>query len=282
LAESNPTLARRELAVIFRNIREQRKRTLDEVARELGVSVPQASRLDTGARGYRPQDVERLCDWYGLPESERVRLLALAEESRKRGWWQQVDLPDSYRTLIGLEQGAEAINEYNSNVVSGLLQTRPYATAVAAGSGLDITPDRAALAADIRVRRQEILSRVPPPQLWVVLDEAALARTTGGRAVMREQLERVHAAARRPHITVQVIAFDYGIHPGTENNFILLELGDTMPGVVYTEGLPEPRDSSLPSDLRQYRLIWDALRAIALDPPASLRRIEHYINRLRR
>ena len=42
--------------MIFRNVREQRKHSLDEMAHELGVSVPQASRLDTGARGYRARE----------------------------------------------------------------------------------------------------------------------------------------------------------------------------------------------------------------------------------
>ena len=226
LAESNPTLARRELAVIFRNLREQRKHTLDEMAHELGVSVPQASRLDTGARGYRAQDVERLCAWYGLADSERHHLLVLAKDNLRRGWWQQVDLPDSYRTLIGLEQAAVAINEYCSSAYPRLLQTRAYARAVATGGDIDITSDRAALAADVRMRRQAILNLSSPPKLWVVIDEAALARVAGGPAVMLDQLERLQRAVQHPAIQAASHRLPRtGIHPGNRSQLHSSRIG---------------------------------------------------------
>ena len=45
---------------------------------------------------------------------------------------------------------------------------------------------------------------------------------------MLDQLERLQRAVQHPAIKLQVIGFDYGIHPGTEANFILLELGDML------------------------------------------------------
>ena len=178
--DANPTVARRQLAVFLKRLREQRKRSLDEVAKHLGVAVSQASRLDTGARGYSPDDVGSLASWYGLSETDEASLLALAEESRKRAWWQQVDLMPSYRTLIGMEQAAESINEYTSSVIPGLLQTRDYAQAMIRASELDIRPDRVEQAVAVRMRRQQVLTRERAPQLWVVIDEAVLARVTGG------------------------------------------------------------------------------------------------------
>src|SRR5690242_3295354 len=91
--------------MILRRAREQRRRAPDDVARVLGVSLPQVSRLDSGARGYPPKDVRKLAEWYGMGAAEADRLVALAVEARKRAWWQQIPLPDGYRTLIGLEQG---------------------------------------------------------------------------------------------------------------------------------------------------------------------------------
>jgi hypothetical protein len=114
------------------------------------------------------------------------------------------------------------------------------------------------------------------------MDEAALARVTGGSVVMHDQLTHLLEAAQRPNITLQVVGFEYGMHPGIETNFILLTMGNVLPDVVYTEGVPEPTDSSLPGDLRQYRRIWDALRAIALSPRDSLQRIRQYVDRFSR
>ncbi|OLT14229.1 hypothetical protein BJF78_19715 [Pseudonocardia sp. CNS-139] len=211
--EPNPTAARRELALYFRTLREQRRYGLDQLAAYLGVSEAQASRLDKGARGLRPEDVRRLARWYQLPEPERDRLLALSSESRRRGWWQQVDLDESYRTLIGMEQAAHAINEYCGSVIPGLLQTREYAEAAGAAGALDVPRSRVDLAIEVRMRRQQVLDRDSPPLLWVVLDESALARVAGGRAAMRTQLEHLLAAADRPGVTIQVIGFEYGVHP---------------------------------------------------------------------
>ena len=86
--EPNPTVARRELAAALRRAREGHGRSLDELAAFLGVTAPQASRLDSGARGFRPDDAARLVEWYGLGPREAERLTALAHEARKRAWWQ--------------------------------------------------------------------------------------------------------------------------------------------------------------------------------------------------
>ena len=81
-AEPNPTVARRRLAVRLSRLREEHGRSLEELATFLGVAVPQASRLDTGARGFPRGQVVKLADWYGLTESDSAELLALVAESR--------------------------------------------------------------------------------------------------------------------------------------------------------------------------------------------------------
>jgi transcriptional regulator with XRE-family HTH domain len=278
--EPNPTAARRELALYFRTLREQRKYGLDALAARLGVSEAQASRLDKGDRGLSAADVRNLAEWYELPPSELPRLLALAMENRRRGWWQQVGLGRAYRTMIGLEQAADSINEYCTSVIPGLLQTRAYAHAAATASTLDLPSGRIDQAVDVRMRRQRILDRENPPSLWVVIDEAALARGAGGDGVMRAQLEHLVAASERPHITVQVIGFEYGIHPGGNSHFILLDTGGALPDLVYVEGLRGRAESDTTHDLQRYRKTWDILRALALSPRESRERIERYLARL--
>ena len=160
--EPNPTAARRELALYFRALREQRDIGLDRLADHLGVTEVQASRIDRGVRGIGADDVGRLADWYGLDDAEHRRLVALSAESRKRGWWQKVDLgeigDDSYRTLIGMEQAATAITEFASGVVPGLLQIPAYARAMAAATSIDLAPGQIDIGVDVRMRRQQILS----------------------------------------------------------------------------------------------------------------------------
>ena len=171
MVEPNPTVARRMLAVYFKDLREQRKRGLDELAATLGVAPSQASRLDTGARGFRLTDIDTLCEWYELSAPEEKRLMALAVESRGRSWWQQVPLPDSYRTLIGLERAAVAVDEYCSAVIPGLLQTPDYARAAVLSSNVHVEATVAKQAVDVRVHRQDILDRPDPPELSVVIED---------------------------------------------------------------------------------------------------------------
>jgi transcriptional regulator with XRE-family HTH domain len=278
--EPNPTVARRQLAVFFKNVRELQGHSLEALAERLGVALSQASRLDTGARGFHPKDVRLLASWYQLDAATEQSLLALAEESRKRAWWQQVDLKPAYRTLIGMEQVATSIDEYCGSAIPGLLQTRDFATAALRSGSLDVTPEQIGLAVDVRLRRQQILTRDLPPPLRVVIDEAALARVTGGSDVMRSQLEHLLEASTRPHITVQVIGFEYGIHPGGESQFILLAMPGDLPDIVYNDGLLGPSDSSAAAEVQKSRRLWQTISAIALAPPASTERIVRYLRQL--
>jgi len=280
-AEPNPTVARRRLAVRLSRLREQNGHSLEDLAKFLRVALPQASRLDTGARGVPVGQVKRLADWYGLSESERGELLELVAESRRRAWWQQVELQDSYRTLIGMEQAAESVDEYCSSVVPGLLQTYDYARAVAASSYLEPKQHQVDQAVEVRLRRQEILNRVRPPDLWVIIDESALARTTGGVDVMRAQLLHLEEMADRPRVTVQVVGFESGTHLGSMNNhFILLRMRGDIPDVLYSEAHGEPYDTSAEESISYYRRIWDMMRAVALAPDRSRARITSYLDHL--
>lgn len=282
-SEPNPTFARRRLAVRLRALREQNGRSLSDLAEHLNVSLAQASRLDTGARGFQAEHIDLLARWYGLGKAEHQLLDRLVGESRKRAWWQQIELPNSYRTLIGLEQAADSINEFGGIVLPGLLQTGEYAIAAAIGSSFDLPIEVVEQAIGVRIRRQKILERVSPPLLWVVIDEALLARTTGSEEVMADQLDHLLAMANRPRVTVQVIGFEAGTHLGGQySQFILLGMGDEAPGVVYEEGQLDPSDSDDPLVVRTYQRVWDLLRAIALDPEASRARIARYRSALNR
>lgn len=282
-AEPNPTVARRRLAVRLSRLREENGRSLEDMASFLRVAHPQASRLDTGARGFPRGQVEKLAGWYGLSTPAQVELLELVAASRRRAWWQQVELADSYRTLIGMEQAAKSINEYGSWVIPGLLQTLDYARASASGDSfpLDEAVDAIDAAPQVRVRRQRLLERAESPRLRVVIDEGVLARTIGGKAVMSAQLAHLEAMSARERIEVRVIGFEVGAYPGGSlGHYILLEMGDGLPDVVYREGLDAPDDRSDEATLGKYWRAWGQIQSKALDPYASRALIKWYRSRL--
>lgn len=56
---------------------------------------------------------------------------------------------------------------------------------------------------------------------------------------MAAQLIKILDMSALPNVSVQVLPYDAGAHPAVENNFTILELPDSTPGVVFVEGLPK-------------------------------------------
>ena len=80
-----------------------------------------------------------------------------------------------------------------------------------------------------RMTRQEILRSPKPPYLWSLIDESALRRAVGGGGVMREQLSKILEMAATSNVTMQVVPFEAGAHPGLDNTFMLLEFDSLCP-----------------------------------------------------
>ena len=194
--ENNPTLRRRQLGFLLRQLRTERGLSIDEVTERAMFSTTKLSRLETGRVGASPRDIRDLCIVYGITDSaERDRLMTLAREGKQRAWWQQFDLP--YATYVGLEAEATSISQYESDIVPGLLQVDGYARAIfeSGDPPLDISAIEGRIEA--RKRRQALLDRDDAPLLHCIVDEGALRRPIGGPAVMRAQLARITAAAER-------------------------------------------------------------------------------------
>ncbi|MGH3980752.1 MAG: helix-turn-helix domain-containing protein [Pseudonocardiaceae bacterium] len=271
--QPQPTLRRRELGHRLRELRHLLDLTLEQVAGRLMVSTTKISRIESGARGVSLRDVRDLCGIYGVSGDEVDRLMALARESKERAWWQEHDLPVT--TYIGLEQTATAISEYSASVVPGLLQTEDYITALIEGMKPKLTADSVRQQVELRLARQRLLSEVGGPQLWVVVDEAALHMMVGGTVVMRGQLDMLTNAARMTNVHLQVMPFEAGAHPGLNSNFIILDLGRRdVSDVVYVEGLLGNIYLERVNDLERYRRIFDQLRAAALSPRQSVQRLQ--------
>lgn len=272
-SETNPTLRRRELGFLLRQLRSERELSIEDVAERAMFSATKLSRLETGRVGASPRDIRDLCIVYGITDgAERERLMALAREGKQRAWWQQYDLP--YASYVGLEAEAASISDYNSDIVPGLLQVEGYAHALFESA--DPPLDHAAMKqrTDARVRRQALLTRDDAPLFHYIVDESALRRPIGGPAVMRAQLARIIEAARLPKVTFQIVPLDVGAHPGLMSNFVILEFNKPeVNDVVYVEGAVGNIYLESAADLERYRRILSRLQAIALDPEGSAAKV---------
>jgi hypothetical protein len=122
----------------------------------------------------------------------------------------------------------------------------------------------------LRGRRHEALTATPPLVLDAVVDEAVLARATGGPAVMAEQLDRLLTLSGLPDVTLRVLPFGAGPQRAHAGRFAILTVPDELgPDVVHTEGHAGESFLESPADLRTYREVFDEVRDAALDEDAS-------------
>jgi len=265
----------RELGKRLRELRNQHKLTVEDVAGRLLCSATKMSRLETGARRPSLRDVRDLCVLYELDEQDSAELMSLARRAREPGWWTRYDdvRLDPY---IGLETAATAITAYSMYYVPALLQTEEYAAALIKAVAPRISPDVYRQRIEIRLRRQQLLEQDNRLRYRVLLDEAVLRRGVGGVDAMARQLGKIIDAADGGRVTVQVIPFEVGAHAAQDSNFVLLEFDrePSLSPVVFVEGLTGNQYIERRADVARYRDAIERLRDSGLNPHDSLQRVD--------
>jgi transcriptional regulator with XRE-family HTH domain len=281
--EGSPTVRRRRLGLVLRDLREARRITGEHAAREVERSASWLSRIETGRIGLRLRELHDLLDLYRVEDQQvRDELEVLAREGRQRGWWSKYgeSLPQPYSIYVGFEAEASALWIYETMVVHGLLQTEDYARAMfqLGTESLDsqVVEDRV----KVRMDRQAVLYRPDPLRLSVVLEEAVLHRSFGGRDVLRGQLECLVRVTERKNVEICVVPFGRGIPTAGAGPFTVVQFADSDPKIVYVEGLTggtyeEGEHAEL------YVALFDHLRSVALSTTESTDMIKRVLERLR-
>jgi len=275
IAPGSPTVRRLRLAAELREIRESKGKSGETVAKALRWSPSKISRYERAKTGLRPQEVERLLDYYQITGQRRALLLALAEDAAQKGWWEEFGdiLSDDYQQFIGLEHEATSIAIWHVDVVTGLLQTEAYARQVIS-SYSRIEPNAPGMIGRmvrVRMRRQQVLDR-EGLQLSIVLDESVLKRRIGSDVVMREQLQRLAREADRPNLTLRILPLD-AQHTVVGESFVIFGFGEDseamLQDVVSTEHMRSGYTVEAERDTYLHRIAFDTISDTALDPAAS-------------
>jgi transcriptional regulator with XRE-family HTH domain len=268
-SRTSPTVRRRRLATELRRLRKGAGKNRDEVAEFVGVAPATITKIEGATNTPRVADVALMLELYGITGDQREVLLTLAREARKRGWWHQYGgaIPAWFEVYIGLEEEASEIRTYQPEIVYGLLQTEEYMRALIYAE-LQVPPreemDRRVA---VRTKRQERLTVEEPPDLWVVLNEAAIRRQVGGARTMCAQLQHLIDISRRNNVTLQVLPFSAGAHPATSGGFEMLGFPEPSdPDVVYVEYGRGSIYLERESDIDAYAKLFDHLRARAMGP----------------
>lgn len=273
MPDGSPTVRRRRLGLILRGLRERAGLTGEEVGAVLERSGSWVSRVETGRVGLRGRDLADLLRIYQVDDPAlSTQLLSLAREGKQRGWWSRYadTLAGPYATYIGFEAEAAELLIYETVLVNGLLQTERYARALFASASMpQNTRDMIERKVTVRMARQEVLTRQDAVKAWAILDESVLRRRVGGPDVHSEQLKRLVEVSELPNVTIQVIPFDSGPHPGMIGSFTVVRFASPDdPDIVYIEGVTGGTFAES-EDAVQYRQLFDHLRAAALSPADS-------------
>jgi hypothetical protein len=189
--------------------------------------------------------------------------VSLATSAREPGWWERYDVNDD--DYVGLEAGAVSVQELQSWVIPGLLQTRDYADAflrevVNQGRLKPWTNGEIEQMLTIRDNRMQILKPNSGVNLSFIIDEVALRRAVGGRATMAVQLEWLMEVADYPNVDVRILPLSHGASPGQQSGFTLLSLPGEAADVAYLETLGGYIFLDSPRELSRFRKLFDIVR----------------------
>jgi transcriptional regulator with XRE-family HTH domain len=251
------------LGAELRHAREKAGLSQEDVGSRLFVSGSFIGQLEAGTRRMMPE-YARLLDEVLETGGFFLRNCGAAAKSKYE---------EHFAEAAEAEAQATAIRQYAPLLIPGLLQTPAYARAVNRSYDPTTPEETVEEWTEGRMERTRLLDHPTKPVLWVVLDEAALRRETGGRAVMAEALRHIAELAHRRRVIVQVLPLSAGAHAAMQGALKLMDFEDA-PSLVYYEGVATGRLEDDPSTVAQQRFRFDLLVASALSREKSLALIE--------
>jgi transcriptional regulator with XRE-family HTH domain len=272
--QDSPTVLRMILGRQLQSLREQAGLSYQQAADAIYASEWTLRRIEAGKGALKPLNVKSLLVAYGVTDVREIdAFLGLARDASRPGWWHSYGdaLPDWFKVAVGLEESASLIRAYQPQVVPGLLQTEAYVRAITAASFPAEKEEESERRVALRLARQDLLKRPGPPEYWVVLEETVLRRPIGGPQVMRGQVEQLIECAARPNVTLQVLPFSAGWHPAMYGMFNIFRFpDDTIPDVVYSEGLTSAYYLNKPEETTKYTEAIDRMAAQSATPDQTV------------
>ncbi|MQS39174.1 helix-turn-helix domain-containing protein [Streptomyces katsurahamanus] len=274
---SYPTARQRRLGAELRKLRERAGMSGSTAAAFLGGERAQISHIESGRYGVSAERVRRLAAHYSATDKHLVDALASMAEERTKGWWEAYRgvLSPGFLDLAELEHHATSLRQIEMLHIPGLLQIKEYARELMLGGIAALAPAEAGPRVEHRMARRGVFDRPVPMEYEALVHEAALRMRYCAGGVVREQLDFMHEVSQWPSVTLRIIPFEAQI---TGSVHSAMYVGATIPQLdtVQLDSAFGSGFLDAEAQLARYRLLFDSVRAAALDPDASravLRRI---------
>jgi transcriptional regulator with XRE-family HTH domain len=254
---SSPIMLRRRLRAELRKARSDSNLTQEQVAKAMEWSLSKMNRIEKAKSVISINDLRALLLLYSITDKQRTdELLEMAREvARARGgrydqWWRRYNevAPARLLELLDYESAASAVSQFETIFAPGILQTEEYASAVLqVFYDKDSSAERVDALVDLRTRRRDLLTSPEAPTFSFVLDEPVIRRLVGSPAIMRGQLQHLVNMADLPNVSIRIVPFSAGLHPGMKQPFELIQFADTSDAnIVFLES---PRGDFISDDL---------------------------------
>ena len=280
----SPVVQRRRLRTELRRARLDSGLTQEQVATAMDWSLSKLIRIENGSVGISTNDLKAILAHYKITDEGRTaELLALSRGARERSWWNVYrDAPPRLIQLIEYESASFIIRNFQPMLIPGLLQTEEYATAMIRNLTPQASAEDVKLRVEIRMKRQQLLQQREMPLTFFIMDEAAVRRLVGGRQAMRRQIQRLLDESDKPTVTIEIVPFSAGAHPGMQGPFMLFEFPDAADDdAIYLEG---PDDARLNRDdaeeISRFRERFEILRELSLGPQGSIDLLRRLLDEL--
>lgn len=256
-------IRRRRVGGLLRQYRKDARLTARRVAEELDCSLSKITRIELAQVPQQRRDIRDMLDMYGITGERRQEIVDLLGDDKDPGWWHRYHefLSRKYSNYIAHEAEAACLRTYEPQVIPGLFQTAGYAHRSIHKTLPEATPKDIEARVEVRMARQDLLAKEPPLRVLAVIDEGALRRQVGDRALMRAQYERLIEASDMPNVRIQVLPFTLP-SACTTGPFILVEFPKADDAAVgYLENAAGDVWLENAAKISRYRLVFDELCA---------------------
>jgi transcriptional regulator with XRE-family HTH domain len=249
--------------------------THDVLAKQIGESRPQISRLENGHVAPDQDLVIRILDALGVKGEKFHQVVAIAQEAAAKGWWEsKKQMGERQALYANLEAGAATIREYQQTSPPGLMQTSDFTRIRVQSSwnGHHGASTEEGIV-DGRGNRQRMLRRPDGPTYEVILEESAVRRRAAPDAILRAQLLHMAKVAQEGQAEVRIIPADAEIegYRLPDSSFSIYTYPDPDdPVVVAVEIVTQDLVVTEPDQAARYTDLYDRLREAALSPEDSI------------
>ncbi|MFE3100129.1 Scr1 family TA system antitoxin-like transcriptional regulator [Nocardia tengchongensis] len=280
MAPASPTVARWELVLRLRELREQHGFDSATFAKRVGFTAANWSHVEKGRRVLTTKTIGPVLELLEVEGEEREELLELLLLSKERGWWAKSSalIGPELQRYYGMELGAESIRSYDSLVVPGLLQTEEYVRALISADVM-IRPVQVEQLVSVRLKRAERLRGDDRVELTAVIGEATLLQQIGGPKVLRGQLEHLATLLDElDSISVRVIPFTatQGALLGGSSFHLLDFASENLPTFAWVESAVFGGAVEDPDQIRDLRFAFVRALDQSLGRADSLELIKRY------